>query len=201
MSLIKRFLLSKKGRIAALAILGFAFLSFAAIVLVSEIFGFGEDEGKVYRKLEGDRVLLMNRDDNTNCPIKFQGYADTGSTRDFWWELLEASEVSLGNNLEPAVRSKLRTTGSAGKVLWDLKYCRHGNTYTGIYLTYQNYLPFSSTSCPGISPPFENDAEPLESLARFSQSQRVLFRIYNVSASNLILKATRIPFASRRFAP
>ena len=123
-----------------LAVLGMHFGdSYAAIVSTLETFDFGEDEGKVYRKLEGDRVLLMNRDDNTNCPIKFQGYADTGSTRDFWWELLEASEVSLGNNLEPAVRSKLRTTGSAGKVLWDLKYCRHGNTYTGIYLTYQNY--------------------------------------------------------------
>ena len=140
---------SRKMGIFLLAVLGMHFGdSYAAIVSTLETFGFGEDEGKVYRKLEGDRVLLMNRDDNTNCPIKFQGYADTGSTRDFWWELLEASEVSLGNNLKPAVRSKLRTTGAAGKVLWDLKYCRHGNTYTGIYLTYQNYLPFSSTSCP-----------------------------------------------------
>ena len=134
------FALSKKGRIAALAILGFAFLSFAAIVLVSEIFGFGEDEGKVYRKLEGDRVLLMNRDVNELCPISFQGYADTGSTYDFWWKLLETSEVSLGNNLKPSVRSQLRTTGSAGKVLWELKNCRHGNTYTGSFLDYQNYL-------------------------------------------------------------
>ena len=74
------FALSKKGRIAALAILGFAFLSFAAIVLVSEIFGFGEDEGKVYRKLEGDRVLLMNDDVNKLCQVQFQGYYDT------WWE-------------------------------------------------------------------------------------------------------------------
>jgi hypothetical protein len=65
-----------------LAILGFAFLSFAAITIVKEIFGTGEDvESKVYRKLEGDRVLLMNGDTRTfpDAPITRQGWADTRS--------------------------------------------------------------------------------------------------------------------------
>ena len=124
------FALSKKGRIAALAILGFAFLSFAAIVLVSEIFGFGEDEGKVYRKLEGDRVLLMNRDANTLNPILYQGYADTVNNRTFWWELLDKLDVAL-YNLKNEHHSRLRMTGENGKILWELKNCRHGNTYAG----------------------------------------------------------------------
>ena len=146
MKALIRFFSSKRARIAALAILGFAFLSFAAIVLVSEIFGFGEDEGKVYRKLGGDRVLLMNRDGNSINSIRWQGYADTAVTREYWWEFLATSEVSLGNKLKPPTHSRMHATGANGKILWELKNCRHGNTYTGSYLTYQNYLPFSSTS-------------------------------------------------------
>ena len=51
---------SRKMGIFLLAVLGMHFGdSYAAIVFTLETFGFGEDEGKVYRKLEGDRVLLM----------------------------------------------------------------------------------------------------------------------------------------------
>ena len=76
MRLWQRFASSKKARIVALAILGVAIFSYAAIILVSEIFGAGKDAGKVYRKLEGDRVLLMNDDVNKLCQVQFQGYYD-----------------------------------------------------------------------------------------------------------------------------
>ena len=74
MRLWQRFASSKKARIVALAILGVAIFSYAAIILVSEIFGAGEDAGKVYRKLEGDRVLLMSTDNNSYCVISNQSF-------------------------------------------------------------------------------------------------------------------------------
>jgi len=109
---------------------------------------------KPYTKIGGTngdsgRVLLMNRDTNTKCPVDYQGYSDTRSTLNTYWELLNMDGAGLPFNVQPCTECKLMTKGGE-RVLWHLVDCRHGNTYptgaTDPLSANQNYLPFSSTS-------------------------------------------------------
>ena len=137
MRLWQRFASSKKARIVALAILGFAIFSYAAIILVSEIFGAGEDAGKVYRKLEGDRVLLMNGDTKTfaDAPITRQGWGDTRSTYDTFWTNVSGTAGSAAKPsidtlpmLQAGTHFQLWTKNWGSK-LWEIQNCRMGNTF------------------------------------------------------------------------
>ena len=152
MRLWQRFASSKKARIAALAILGFAIFSYAAIILVSEIFGAGDDEGKVYRKLEGDRVLLMSTDNNSYCVISNQSWDCLKTIPNLvsYWERRNTVATTLtGLNLLLCNESVLYRKNDDAK-WWHLINCRHGNTFpssnTAALQTYQNYLPYSSTA-------------------------------------------------------
>ena len=148
MRLWQRFASSKKARIVALAILGVAIFSYAAIILVSEIFGAGEDAGKVYHVMSHDRVLLLNADTNTKSPISWQGYNDTWYADDdvFWMHSDEAKPTTY-KYLQKG--SHHQFWANINTKLWQLNNCRYGNTYTdtsNTRQTYQNYLPFSSTA-------------------------------------------------------
>lgn len=103
-------------------------------------------------KGDSGRVLLMNCDRNTDCPIDYQGYSDTSDAKSTYWEFLNSDGEQLPFNLQPGTESVLRRNG--GRMLWRLVDCRHGNTYPKGVTTSgeglradQNYLPWSSTSC------------------------------------------------------
>ena len=113
---------------------------------------------KPYTKIGGTngnsgRVLLMNRDTNTKCPIDYQGFSDSRDTYNTFWDHLNsdgnASGGNLPFNLQLGTESVLMTKGR-GKRLWHIVDCRHGNTCpttaTGELSGLQNYLPYSSTS-------------------------------------------------------
>ncbi|MBQ6330965.1 MAG: hypothetical protein IJI35_18255, partial [Kiritimatiellae bacterium] len=109
---------------------------------------------KPYSKIGGNngdsgRVLLMNRDTNTRCPIDYQGYSDTRTTLSTYWDILNDDGDNLPFNLQKGSESKLMTRGGE-RTLWHLVDCRHGNTSptgtTDPLLATQNYLPFSTTS-------------------------------------------------------
>ena len=143
---LKKLLKSKKGKVAAM-IVGAALFSFAAVILVTEIFGSSDTAGRPYYQLGADRVLLMNRDDNSICPIWFQGYSDTRKEGTNWWEFVETSTINL-YKLKAATHARLHEMGANGKVIWEYIDCRHGNlsSVNNSYQTYQNYLPFSGSS-------------------------------------------------------
>ena len=103
--------------------------------------------------LNGDsgRVLLMNRDRNSKCPVDRQGYSDTSTTQSTFWEYLNETPYSgIGdNNLQDGTEFILWTKGYGSK-LWYLANCRHGNTFPqdddAPLLGYQNYLSWSEDS-------------------------------------------------------
>ena len=136
-------------------------------------------ESQPYTKIGGTngdsgRVLLMNRDTNTQCPINYQGYDTTGKNNSTFWAHLDkdADTISL-YNLQKGTESTLWTK-NYGARLWHLVNARHGNTVpefgkvgtktvngvtdkdgkkipatatTTVPLdTAQNYLPYSTTS-------------------------------------------------------
>ena len=136
-------------------------------------------ESQPYTKIGGTngdsgRVLLMNRDTNTQCPINYQGYDTTGKNNSTFWAHLDkdADTISL-YNLQKGTESTLWTK-NYGARLWHLVSCRHGNTVpefgkvgtktvngvtdkngnkipatatTTVELSAdQNYLPYSTTS-------------------------------------------------------
>ena len=104
-------------------------------VSVTQIGGTNGDSG---------RVLLMNRDTNTQCPIDYQGYSDVGAT---YWQHIHEDGVSLPYNLQTSSESVLLKDAVW---LWHLVACRHGNTFptsnTSDLNGLQNYLPWSATS-------------------------------------------------------
>ena len=100
---------------------------------------------------DSGRILLMNRDRNTACPIDRQGYNDRSASQVTYWELLNTDGTDLPFNLKEGTESILHKRG--GDRLWHLIDCRHGNTYPKDETTAgaglvddQNYLPWSSTS-------------------------------------------------------
>ena len=116
-------------------------------------------EGKPYTKIGGTngdsgRVLLMNRDTNTKCPIDYQGYKDNRDTLNTYWTHINAESdpysETLPFNLQLGTESVLKTKGGE-RTLWRIVDCRHGNTFpagvaSGNLVANQNYLPYSSTS-------------------------------------------------------
>ena len=100
---------------------------------------------------DGDsgRVLLMNRDANKECPVNYQGYADTSVKQSTYWVYLDADvPTSTAMQLQNGANSVLyRKDGSR---LWHLKNCRHGNTFPASAAaelnSTQNYLPWQSTT-------------------------------------------------------
>ena len=128
------------------------------ILLLKALLGAeSNDEGRPYYRLTdsagiGRRVLLMNRDTNPACPVDRQGYSDTATTQNSYWERVETKSISL-YKLKDVYHSilwvKNATDGNPERT-WELINCRHGNTYptsaSAALATYQNYLPFSTTS-------------------------------------------------------
>ena len=132
-----------------------------------------------YEKIGGTngdsgRILLMNRDANTKCPINYQGYDTTGKNNSTFWEHVDKAESTISlYNLQDGTKSILWTK-NYGARLWHLVNCRHGNTVpefgkvggknvngvtdkdgnkipatatTTVPLSpVQNYLPYSTTS-------------------------------------------------------
>ena len=100
---------------------------------------------------DSGRVLLMNRDDRSDCPVDYQGYFDQSPFRSTFWEICDLDEDAfpLTFNLQRGTESILWTENYEAK-LWHLLDCRHGNTFpasNGEGLSFvQNYLPWSSTS-------------------------------------------------------
>ena len=126
---------------------------------IEKTFTFTITASKPYTKIGGTngnsgRVLLMNRDTNTNCPIDFQAYSDTQQTRNTFWHLLNSDGASDGSTLRfnlSAGTESILWTQNFGEKLWHVIDCRHGNTYpagvtAGSLDSDQNYLPYSSTS-------------------------------------------------------
>ena len=111
-----------------------------------------------YEKIGGTngdsgRILLMNRDTNTKCPIDYQGFNDNKATLNTYWNHLNTDSAAGGGtlpfNLQVGTESQLMTKGGERR-LWHIVNCRHGNTcpveQTGSLSPVQNYLPYSSTS-------------------------------------------------------
>lgn len=98
---------------------------------------------------ETGRVLLMNRDTNTQCPIDYQGYSDTRETLNTFWERCNEDGANLPYNLQEGTEFVLWTKNKAAR-LWHLNDCRHGNTFPASnndsLNAEQNYLPWSTTS-------------------------------------------------------
>ena len=111
------------------------------------------------------RVLLMNNDMNSLCPIRGQGYHDTidkakeGET--YWWhddvpvkgEAAPGIEVKSLMNLQTGVNHILYQKRGAGEPpvkLWELINCRAGSAASQRTSLF-NYLPWSST-CEPIDP-------------------------------------------------
>ncbi len=126
---------------------------------------------KPYSKIGGNygdsgRVLLMNRDVNTKCPINYQGYDSKSKSQSTFWEFVNMDGEGLEYNLQPSTESVLWTK-NYGASLWRIVDCRHGNTNpagakgvqdvngklipsnakTPVALSQtQNYLPYAATS-------------------------------------------------------
>lgn len=105
---------------------------------------------------DSGRVLLMNRDTNPLCPVRYQGMVNRTQTMNTFWELFKGPDdaerdrdwdyYKTQNYSESILWRKNKTAK-----LWHLVDCRHGNTILHInqvpqYLNSQNYLPWSSTS-------------------------------------------------------
>lgn len=110
------------------------------------------------------RILLMNNDythgGTRQYPfVDYQAYRDADTygfkktdVPSFWsLDSTDAATVSTFQNLKKEIYSTLYTK-DYGRVLWQLKNCRHGNLYpksgtgtTGLDSN-QNYLPWSTTS-------------------------------------------------------
>ncbi len=134
-------------------------------------------ESQPYTKIGGTngdsgRVLLMNRDTNTKCPIQNQGYDIVAKGNSTFWEILDKDTID-NYNLQSGTSSILWIKNYSDR-LWHLVDCRHGNSYpkfgkinnknvdgvkdvNGVIIpataknpvdldSIQNYLPYSSTS-------------------------------------------------------
>ena len=106
------------------------------------------------------RVLLMNNDMNSLCPIRGQGYHDTSNTvevgQTYWWHddipvEGQATSTKMVNdlmNLQTGINHILYQKRVEGDVkLWELIECRAGSAACQDS-TYFCYLPWSSTCEP-----------------------------------------------------
>jgi len=105
---------------------------------------------------DSGRVLLMNRDTNPLCPVRYQGFVNKMETLNTFWERIKGPDDAVNDRDWDYYKTKnysesiLWKKGRAAK-LWHLVDCRHGNTIyhedsSPMYFTAQNYLPWSSTS-------------------------------------------------------
>lgn len=115
---------------------------------VSDIAGTNGDSG---------RILLMNDDKKEGFAISNQAYRNTDISKSTWWEYETDSDefnpaASDYRYLKEGFDSRLRKMGGKGEILWNLKDCRHGNTFraqnygSAAVVTEENYLPWGSTS-------------------------------------------------------
>ena len=131
-------------------------------------------QSQPYTKIGGTngdsgRILLMNRDANTQCPINYQGFDSKNKTQNTFWDFANTDGTDLPYNLQTGTECSLWTK-NYGERLWHLVDCRHGNTYpvfaSGVngvldvngnkipatatktvdLQATQNYLPYSLTS-------------------------------------------------------
>ena len=141
---------------------------------LEKVIEFRITQSKPYSKIGGTngdsgRILLMNRDTNTQCPINYQGFDSKNKTQTTFWDFANTDGTGLPYNLQTGTECSLWTK-NYGERLWHLVDCRHGNTYpvfpTGVngvldvngnkipanatktvdLQLRQNYLPYSSTS-------------------------------------------------------
>ena len=116
---------------------------------------------------DSGRILLMNRDRNSACPIENQSDDVTGKGRPTFWQFINKDGSGLPYNLRAGTETILWKSQYSEK-LWHLINCRHGNTNPQgakgvkdingnvIPATYtktpellddkQNYLPYSTSS-------------------------------------------------------
>ena len=108
---------------------------------------------------DNGRILLMNDDRNTSCPITNQGYNRSSPSYSTWWDFDASNDTFAPTSsdykyLKKGYEFMLRTKGTEqdkGEILWNLINCRHGNTFrntsvaTGV-VDKENYLPWGATS-------------------------------------------------------
>ena len=102
---------------------------------------------------DSGRVLLMNRDAIKTCTINYQGYYDTSTSLETYWQHLNKDGFSdTSYNLQDGSESML-IRKSDGWRLWHLSGCRHGNTFpksnSAVLSSEQNYLPWVSSTAFG----------------------------------------------------
>ena len=153
-------------KLAALAAGSWRWLAYSAlaagaaaisIVIYQEIHANPTDKGTYgYQTLGRERVLLMNVDKNTVCPITYESYvynqdqmiSDRRGYATFWtW--VKKDTISLYNlKVNSHTELHVSNNGVAGDRLWSLLDCRHGNTHSSdaAIQKVSNYLPFSGTS-------------------------------------------------------
>ena len=126
------------------------------------------DEDYTYQSLTNlgprasSRVLLMNNDTNTTCPIEGQGYHDTDSNtvavgQTYWWhddtpltDVVGSNPIGYFMNLQVGANHILyqkRGEGQSPLKLWELVNCRAGSPAVKVAAVY-HYLPWSSKCQP-----------------------------------------------------
>jgi len=107
---------------------------------------------------DSGRVLLMNRDTNTQCPINYQGWDSKTKTQSTFWEFVNTDGTDLPYNLQTGTECNLWTK-NYGERLWHLVDCRHGNTYpvfasgvNGVLDVNGNKIPATATKTVELQP-------------------------------------------------
>ena len=98
-----------------------------------------------YQKLGSDRVLLMNNDTNVLCAVSCQGYSDTDTSKETYWEHSAETGYSKMTYLKPGIYHTLfKNVGEGRKILWHLHGCRAGSG--SVVSSGRNYIKWSQTS-------------------------------------------------------
>ena len=117
----------------------------AAFLLMLALGLFAPQGAKGYYGLGMDRILLLNNDTKSDCPVTFQGYAETnvvnaaGVTNAYWW--VRSTETSDYESLLPGTNHVFHARD--GRQLWRLIDCRAGSPAE---LAKANYIPASGTA-------------------------------------------------------
>ena len=118
-----------------------------------------------FTQMGNDRILLMNNDSNSQCPISLQSYYDTNTTQATYWthegdpaptETVDGDRMSRYNLkdgthhiLWQRVDAYMNSAGEVGvktNKLWELVNCRAGNIISSTSPVARNYIPWTSTS-------------------------------------------------------
>ena len=102
---------------------------------------------------DSGRVLLMNRDKNSDCPIENQSDDITDSGYPTFWQFVNNDGSGLPYNLRTGTETILWKTQYSEK-LWHLVNCRHGNTNPqgakGVKDVNDNVIPATYTKTPTL---------------------------------------------------